>query len=92
MPKSSTNSEDPTITPRPTCLPEPLTFSRRNTLQYTPWPTVNYTLAAVRHTITTYGGDPQRVVVLGHSRGAIATQAIAGFNDEVGDWMRYLGC
>lgn len=50
---------------------------------YTPIPTVNYTLDAVRQTLARFNGDADRVVVLGHSRGAIATQAIGGYNDEI---------
>lgn len=50
---------------------------------YTPVPTVNYTLDAVRQTLARFDGDPNHVVLLGHSRGAIATQAIGGYNDEI---------
>ena len=45
---------------------------------YPPDTTIAYAKAAIQQTLARFGGDPSKVVVLGHSRGAIATQAIAG--------------
>lgn len=45
--------------------------------RYNATPTVEYARAAIQDVLQDFGGDPQRLVVLGHSRGAIATQAIA---------------
>jgi len=48
--------------------------------KYNATPTLAYAKAAIQDVIVRFGGDPTRLVLLGHSRGAIATQAI-GFAD-----------
>lgn len=53
--------------------------------------TAKYTLAAVLDTIRNYGGKHDEVFVTGFSRGAIATGAIANFDDSIADvWLGYL--
>lgn len=46
-------------------------------------PTLSYMKAALAQTIEAHNGDHTRVIFLGHSRGAIASQAVAYHNDEV---------
>ena len=45
--------------------------------------TVAYAKAAVRAVLRDYHGNPSQVVLLGHSRGSIATQAIGGADSEI---------
>jgi hypothetical protein len=44
-------------------------------------PTIKYLHSALNQAIAFYGGDPERVVVTGWSRGAIATGAIGLYDD-----------
>jgi predicted esterase len=48
--------------------------------QYDIGPTMRYLRSALQQTFELYGGDPDRVVITGWSRGAIATGAI-GLHD-----------
>lgn len=50
---------------------------------YNPEPTVRYALLAVRMVLERYGGDPSRVLLTGHSRGALAVNFIGLHNDEI---------
>jgi pimeloyl-ACP methyl ester carboxylesterase len=50
---------------------------------FTPNTTIAYMRDAISQTIELYNIDPARVVLLGHSRGAIATQAIGGADPDV---------
>lgn len=51
-------------------------------------PTIDYTEQAVRHVVERYNGDPERVMVTGWSRGAIACGAIALANDRIAKLWR----
>lgn len=50
---------------------------------YDPEPTVRYTLLAVRQVIQQFNVDPKRVLLTGHSRGAIAVNYIGLYNDTI---------
>jgi hypothetical protein len=50
---------------------------------FTTTTTLAYAKAAIAQTLAQFHGRASRVLVLGHSRGAIATQAIAGADDEI---------
>ena len=55
---------------------------------YNPTPTVTYCLKTVRWVCERYGGDPERVVLCGFSRGAIACNFIGLHNDEIATLWR----
>ena len=53
--------------------------------------TVDYCIDAVRHTCREYGGDPDRVVLTGFSRGAIGIGYVGLHNDEIaGLWRAFI--
>lgn len=63
-----------------------------NTDQYNPNTTVAYAKDAIKETLSNFGGNPAKVVSLGHSRGAIATQAIGGWDNEIASlWAGIIG-
>jgi hypothetical protein len=51
--------------------------------KYDPVPTVKYAIAAVKQVMQRYNIDPSRVLLTGHSRGAIAVNYIGLWNDEI---------
>ena len=55
---------------------------------FTPEPTLAYAKMAIAETLKKHRGDPDKIVLIGHSRGAIATQAIGGFDDEIASLWR----
>jgi len=55
---------------------------------YTTNTTLAYLKAAIRDTIDRFHVDRQRIILLGHSRGAIATQAIGSADEEVAGLWR----
>lgn len=56
--------------------------------QYDPQPTVDYCKQAVPWICAKYGGDPDRVVLAGFSRGAIACNFIGLHDDEIAKLWR----
>ena len=50
---------------------------------YDPEPTVRYAILAVRQTIAQFNVDPDRVLLTGHSRGALAVNYIGLYNDNI---------
>ena len=46
-------------------------------------PTVRYTMAAVAMVLRDFAGDPDRVLVTGHSRGAVAVNFVGLYNDNI---------
>ena len=50
--------------------------------QYSPEPTLAYARSAVRFVCDTFGGDPERIVLAGFSRGAIACNYLGLHDDE----------
>ena len=57
---------------------------------FNPEPTVRYAVLAVRMVLARYGGDPSRVLLTGHSRGALAVNFIGLHNDEIaGLWSAF---
>lgn len=65
--------------------------SRSCGAHYDPGPTVRYAKSTVAEVIARYGGDPDRVVLTGWSRGAIAAGAIGLFDDEISRlWRAFL--
>lgn len=71
----------------PTCDEIPnancINLGLHNNESYTAAPTIAYAKAAIREVAAAYGGDLAKVVLIGHSRGAIATQAIGGADSEI---------
>ena len=67
----------PQTTPRGDCGPA-----------FNATPTIDYTEQAVRHVVERYNGDPERIMVTGWSRGAIACGAIALENDRIAKLWR----
>ena len=59
---------------------------------YDPMPTVTYCKKAVRWVCERYGGDPERLVLCGFSRGAIACNFIGLHNDEISSLWRGMIC
>jgi len=58
---------------------------------YDPQPTLRYCRAAVEHVCRQWGGDPQRVVLCGFSRGAIACNFLGLHDDETARlWRAFL--
>ena len=57
---------------------------------YSVEPTVAYTKAAVRQICEEFGGDPDRIVLAGFSRGAIATHVVGLHDDEIAGLWRGL--
>lgn len=56
-----------------------------------PLPTVNYGLKAVEHTCARFGGDRERLVLCGFSRGAIACNFIGLHDDRIaGLWRAFV--
>ncbi len=55
---------------------------------YDPQPTLAYCRATVRHVCEKFGGDPQRVVLTGFSRGAIACNYLGLYDDETAKLWR----
>lgn len=54
-----------------------------NPASYDPQPTVEYCKKTVAWICETYGGDPERVLLVGFSRGAIACNYLGLYDDEI---------
>lgn len=76
------------------CLPYVDTENACNALSW--WgdvpATVDYCIRAVRRTCADFGGDPDRVVIAGFSRGSIACNFIGLRNDEIAPLWRAFVC
>jgi hypothetical protein len=58
---------------------------------YNPLPTVEYAIAAVNSVIDRFGVDRERVLLTGHSRGALAVNFMGLHNDEIASlWSAFL--
>jgi hypothetical protein len=56
-----------------------------------PTPTLAYCQAALRETCSRFGGDPDQVIYLGFSRGAIAANYLGLHNDEIApNWQAFV--
>lgn len=77
------------------CLPYLDTAGRRNVTkwwgskpEYDPRPTIDYCKKAVKWVCEEYGGDPDRLILCGFSRGAIACNFIGLHDDEIAKLWR----
>jgi hypothetical protein len=63
---------------------------RRDDANYNPEPSVAYAILAVQMVIRDFGGDPDRIIATGHSRGSLAVNAIGLHNDTIsGLWTGF---
>lgn len=64
---------------------EPFTYSESclSNDTYTTSTTVSYLKAAVADVVKRFRVDPHKMILLGHSRGSIGTQAVGGADDEI---------
>jgi hypothetical protein len=64
-----------------------------NSPNYNPQPTVDYCKRVVPWICQQYGGDPERVVLTGFSRGAIACNFIGLYDDDISKlWCGFIPC
>lgn len=64
-----------------------------NAPDYDPLPTLKYCHAALEDAFSSFGGDRDRVVLCGFSRGAIACNYLGLYNDEVSKyWRAFVPC
>ncbi|MCH2332071.1 MAG: hypothetical protein MK312_11135, partial [Roseibacillus sp.] len=59
--------------------------------EHEPQPTVHYCRQAVKHICSEFGGDQERLVLCGFSRGAIACNFIGLHDDQVASlWKAFI--
>ena len=64
-----------------------------NSPNYNPRPTVDYCKQVVPRICQQYGGDPNRILLVGFSRGAIACNFIGLYDDEISKlWSGFVAC
>ena len=64
-----------------------------NSPNYNPRPTVDYCKQVVPWICQQYGGDPDRVLLVGFSRGAIACNFIGLYDDDISKlWRGFVAC
>ena len=50
---------------------------------FDPEPTIDYAIATVNYLVQRYSGDPDKVLITGHSRGSLSTMFIGLHNDRI---------